>query len=170
MKKVLIALTFLFLLPMAAGAQSIAYIESETIFNKMPQYLQAQQQLERVKEQYDAQIEKEYKKIELLFNNYQRDKARLSQAQRDSKEQEIISLERSVKELEQQIYGEDGLMLGHSKQYLEPLKEQVQSAIDAVAAELSLVLVFDLSTLQGVVFQAPNGDITPLVLRRLNLK
>ncbi|MFA5712729.1 MAG: OmpH family outer membrane protein [Bacteroidales bacterium] len=170
MKRLLIALALLFVLPAAAAAQSVGYIDTQSILDKMPQYTQALQQLERLKGQYDTQIEKEYKSIELLFNNYQREKATLSQREREAREQEIISKERSVKEFEQEIYGQEGVMYERSRQYLDPVKEIVQKAIDSVAVELSLILLFDIATIEGVVYQDPRGDITPLVLKRLNLK
>ena len=53
---------------------------------------------------------------------------------------------------------------------MEPIQRRVQGAIDAVAAEMGLGIVFDINVVQGVVYKNPRVDITDRVIRKLNLK
>ena len=53
---------------------------------------------------------------------------------------------------------------------MEPIQRRVQGAIDAVAAEMGLGIVFDINVVQGVVYKNPRVDITDRVIRKLNLR
>jgi outer membrane protein len=154
----------------SATAQATGYVNTETILSNIPEYIQAQQQLERLKSQYEVQIEREVATIENLFKKYQSEKSMLNDLQRQSRENEIITKERAVKERQAEIFGQDGLMSTRSKQLLDPIKNIVQGAIDIVAKESGVVIVFDLASVQGVIFTDPRGDLTPRVLNRLGIK
>jgi outer membrane protein len=154
----------------SATAQATGYVNTETILSNIPEYIQAQQQLERLKSQYEVQIEREVATIENLFKKYQSEKSMLNDLQRQSRENEIITKERAVKERQAEIFGQDGLMSTRSKQLLDPIKNIVQGAIDIVAKESGVVIVFDLASVQGVIFTDPRGDLTPRVLNKLGIK
>lgn len=166
--KRLIALLVL-LIPMVLIAQNIGFVNTETILSKMPNYIQAQQQLERLKQQYELQLEKELNSIEELFNRYQEQKRDLSAVQREAREREIISKERSLKEREQEIFGQEGIMAKRSQELLDPIKQTVQNVIDRAAQERGYVMIFDLSMTQGVIYKNNKADITPYVLARMGL-
>lgn len=153
----------------SAIAQSAGYVNTEVILSKIPEYVQAKQQLERMKNQYEVQIEKEIKVIENIFKQYQAEKVNLNDLQRQSRENEIIMKERAVKERQKEIFGEDGVMTSNSKKLLDPIKDLVQEAINIVAKESGVVLVFDLTTSQGIIYNDPKGDLTPLVLKKLKI-
>ena len=154
---------------LSALAQT-AYINSQTILERIPEYATAQDQIERMKSQYEAQIEQEVKSIETLFNQYQAEKSRLSDAQRQMRENDIISRERKVKERQTEIFGQDGEMAIYSMDLLSPLMNRLKDAIDAVSREMDIVMVFDISVTQGVVYSDPKGDITNIVMARMNIK
>lgn len=169
MKKLIFLAVLLLSLPIATAAQNAGYVNTVTILEEIPEYTQAQQQLERLKSQYDAQLQNEVKVIENMFNQYQAEKSRLNELQRQSRENEIISKERSLKEREQEIFGQDGIMSAKSKELLDPVKDLVQSAIDYIAKEKGFHMVFDISASQGIIFKDPKADITPDVMKRLGL-
>ncbi|MDP3452098.1 MAG: OmpH family outer membrane protein [Bacteroidales bacterium] len=170
MKKLFLILVLLTAFMASATAQATGYVNTETILSNIPEYIQAQQQLERLKSQYEVQIEREVATIENLFKKYQSEKSMLNDLQRQSRENEIITKERAVKERQAEIFGQDGLMSTRSKQLLDPIKNIVQGAIDIVAKESGVVIVFDLASVQGVIFTDPRGDLTPRVLNKLGIK
>ena len=170
MKKIAIILAVMVCFGYALNAQSVAYVNSETILEKIPEYVNAQEQIKRINDQYEAQIEKEIKSIETLFNQYQSEKNRLSDSQRQLRENDIITKERAVKERQNQIFGQDGEMAKNSKNILSPVMERLKNAIDAVAKEIGATMVFDLSVVQGVVFSDDKGDITQRVMAKLGVR
>lgn len=149
-------------------AQSFGYINTETILKAVPEYATAQQQIQRVKAQYDAEIEGELKKVEQLYNTYQAQKANLSQSERSLRENEIITKERAVKELQKKYFGQEGVMAVKSKEIMEPIMTKLKSAIEKVAQTEGFIIIFDIATAQGVVYNNPANDMSQKVIKLLN--
>lgn len=149
-------------------AQSFGYINTETILKAVPEYATAQQQIQRVKAQYDAEIEGELKKVEQLYNTYQSQKANLSQNERSLRENEIITKERAVKELQKKYFGQEGVMAAKSKEIMEPIMTKLKSAIEKVAQTEGFIIIFDIATAQGVVYNNPANDMSQKVIKLLN--
>lgn len=149
-------------------AQSFGYINTETILKAVPEYATAQQQIQRVKAQYDAEIEGELKKVEQLYNTYQSQKANLSQNERSLRENEIITKERAVKELQKKYFGQEGVMAAKSKEIMEPIMTKLKSAIEKVAQSGGFIIIFDIATAQGVVYNNPENDMSQKVIKLLN--
>ena len=149
-------------------AQSFGYINTETILKAVPEYATAQQQIQRVKAQYDAEIEGELKKVEQLYNTYQAQKANLSQNERSLRENEIITKERAVKELQKKYFGQEGVMAAKSKEIMEPIMTKLKVAIEKVAQSEGFIIIFDIATAQGVVYNNPENDMSQKVIKLLN--
>lgn len=149
-------------------AQSFGYINTETILKAIPEYATAQQQIQRIKAQYDAEIEGELKKVEQLYNTYQSQKTDLSQSERSLRENEIITKERAVKELQKKYFGQEGVMAAKSKEIMEPIMTKLKSAIEKVAQTEGFIIIFDIATAQGVVYNNPANDLSQKVIKLLN--
>lgn len=169
MKKIVIIAVLMLSISIVAVGQTVGFVNTETILAEVPEYVQAQQQLERLKQQYEAQLQNEIKIIENLFSKYQSQKSALGQMEREARENEIITKERAVKEKQQDIFGQEGVMAQKSKELLEPIMDVVQKAVDKVAEENGYLLVLDIASLQGVIYKDAKVDLTPLVLRKLGL-
>ena len=104
MKNILFACSFL-LITTSTWAQKFAYVDSQFILENIPEYKQAQQQLDDLSYDWQEEIEKEYAEIDKLYRAYQTDKVLLTDKMRQTREDEIIEKEREVKELQQQRFG-----------------------------------------------------------------
>lgn len=168
MKRILfLTVAVLFISCTAALAQKVGYVKTEKIFEAIPEYKVATEKLDALAKQYQEQVKSELSKVETLYNNYQKQKANLSQNARQAKENEIIEKERKVKELQQSYFGQDGTMQKKSQEFLDPIKERVQKAIDQVAVKGGYSLVIDLSSMQGVVYAKEGDDLSSSVIRLL---
>ena len=150
-----------------ANAQKIGYINTEKILSVIPEYKSAQDQLENLSRQYSQKIESEYARIETMYQSYQQQKANLSAQARIQKENEIISREKTVKELQKSYFGQDGLMQKKSEELLNPLKERVDAAVKKIADNGNFMIIFDVSIMQGVAYANESDDLSGLVLRAL---
>jgi hypothetical protein len=90
------------------SAQNYGYLKTQDILDKMPEYKIAQNQLDKIREGHEANISTEMDRIEMLFKKYQSEKPRLSDNLRQSRENEIILMEKNVKEKQNEIFGQDG--------------------------------------------------------------
>ena len=79
-------------------------------------------------------------------------------------------MEKNVKAKQNEIFGQDGSFSKKTMEIMDPIKRRVQNAIDSVAAEMGLGIIFDINIVQGVVYKNPKLDITDRVIRKLNLK
>lgn len=149
-------------------AQKTGYINTETILAAVPGYKVATEKLEALNNQYSNTISAELKKVETLYNNYQKQKNSLSAAQRQARENEIIAKEQEVKKLRQNYFGEGGLFEKKNEELLGPIREKVQRAIDKVAERGNYMIIFDLSALQGVVYADSASDLSEQVIKALD--
>lgn len=149
------------------SSNRVGYINTEEILNTIPEYKVAQDKLETLSSEYQNTIEAEYKKIETLYNQYQSAKANLSAAAKSQKENEIITKERAVKELQDKYFGEEGTMKDKSDEYLNPIKNRVQKAIDIIAEQGNYMLLIDIASMQGVVYAKESDNLNSAILKVL---
>lgn len=167
MKKGLIIAVAMLFAALQMNAQRVGYINTEKILSVIPEYKSAQAQLENLSKQYSQKIESEYAKIETLYQNYQQQKGSLSAQVRTQRENEIISREQTVKELQKSYFGQDGLMQKKSEELLNPLKERVDAAIKKIAENGNFMIIFDTSLMQGVAYAKESDDLSGLVIKAL---
>ncbi|MFA5444258.1 MAG: OmpH family outer membrane protein [Bacteroidales bacterium] len=149
------------------SAQKYAVMNSETILEVLPEYSSAQDQISDLQEQYQQKIQAEYDQLEVMFQQYQNDKARLSAQQKKEREQEILEREEEVKAMQEQYFGKEGTLAKTSEVLFKPIQDRLQEAISYIAEEQGYALIIDIATGMGVVHYTPEIDISNLVLERL---
>ena len=154
----------------AVQAQKFAYVDTEYILEKVPEYKSAQNQIEQLSNQYQSVIETEIQKVDQLFRNYQSEKGRLSEAQRQVREQDIINKEQAVKEMQKSYFGQEGTVTKRSESLITPIKERVQRAIDALAQEGGYAIIFDVAAAPGFIYTHPSYDLSNRVLEKLGIR
>ncbi|MBQ7772827.1 MAG: OmpH family outer membrane protein [Bacteroidales bacterium] len=167
MKRGLIFAVAMLFAALQMNAQKVGYINTEEILKAVPEYSAAQKQLESLGSQYQEKIEGEYAKIEAMYVNYQAQKANLPAQARQQRENEIISREKTVKELQQTYFGQDGLMQKKSQELLDPIKEKVDAAVGKVAQAGGYTIILDVASMQGVAYTDPAADLSGAVKRLL---
>ena len=168
MKRILITLAVLLAGFQFAGAQKVAYVNTETILAAIPEYEAAQLQLNALSDKYKAVVETELGKVENLYQNYQSNRHSMSASQRQNAENEIISKERVAQEKQKIYFGEDGIMAKKAEELLDPIRKDVEKAIADVARSEGYDLVIDVAALQGVVYKNEILDLSRKVIDRYN--
>ena len=165
MKKVLISLVALAFWSACLNGQNIAFVNTETILKSIPEYNAAQEQLNNLSDKYKAALEQEIEKIDVLYQNYQKNKASMPVSQRTAAEEEIISKEKVVKEKQNIYFGEDGIMYKKSEELLSPIKKKVDAVIESIInVQGGVDLVIDLAANQGMVYYNKSRDLTEKVM------
>ena len=166
---VILAVLCLFCLT-AAQAQKFAYVDTEYILEKLPEYTTAQKQIEQLSSQYQSTIEAEIRKVDQLFRTYQAEKSRLNDVQRQLREQDIINKEQAVKELQRSYFGQEGTVTKRTEALIQPIKDRVQRAIDALAREGGYALIFDIAASPGFIYTNPAYNVSNQVLGKLGIR
>ena len=98
MKK-LILIGCLGLFSFASHAQKFAYVDSDYILERVPEYQSAQEQLDKLTLSWQEDIEQLYQEIDQLYKKYQADQILLTQDMKVNRENEIINKEKGAKRI-----------------------------------------------------------------------
>ncbi|MFY9115567.1 MAG: OmpH family outer membrane protein [Bacteroidales bacterium] len=150
-------------------AQKYAVVDSEKILGALSEYTAAQEKISQLQEQYSQRLQREYDALERMFQKYQNDKGTLNPQQRKVREQAIIDREKEVKEMQEQYFGQEGVMSQESMALFKPIQDRMQQAINHVAEMYGYALVLDVSAGMGIVHYSAAIDISNLVIERLRV-
>ena len=143
------------------------YINSQEIIVAMPEIQQVQLQLEQLDKDLAEQLEYIQVEYNKLYADYQQKAATYSDAIRQSKEQELISLQQRYEEL-----GKAGSAEMQAKQaeLMKPVIDKAKAAIDKVAAEGGFTAVFDMAV-GSLAYWDENQmiDLAPMVKKELGI-
>lgn len=171
MKKTLIFLVALaFPAIMFAQTQKFAYVDTEYIFGKIPNFQTSTEQIEKLAGQYQKEVEDGYKKLDEMYNTYQAEKALLNESMRKKREDEIISRERELKNLQQKYFGQEGELFKKREELLKPVQDQVAEAINKFAEEGGYSVIFDLASNSSMIYTNPRYDMSDKILEKLGFK
>lgn len=146
MKKVLFTLLLITGSIMAANAQKFAYIDSQYILSKMPEYKVAQDQLNQLSIQWQKEIEAKYSEIDQLYKAYKADEVLLTEEMKQKRQAEIEKKEQEVKDLQKQRFGVDGDLFKKRQELVKPLQDKIYNAVQALAERENLAVIFDKSS------------------------
>jgi len=151
-------------------AQKFAYVDTEYILKKIPSYKAAQEQLDKLSEQYQKEIEEKYAEVDKMYKDYQTEKVLLTEEMKKKREDEIIARERQVKELQMKYFGRDGLLFKKREELVKPIQDQVFNAIKEIAVEGGYAVIFDAAASPNMIYTNPRFDKSEEVLQRLGFK
>jgi len=171
MKKGLIFVTLAFFLAIpSAFAQKLGYVDTEFITGKMPEYQKALAEIDRFAEKWSKDIQDKYVEIEKLQKAYQAEEILLTEDMKRERLRVIAEKEREAREYNNRVFGYEGLLFQKKKEQIKPVMELVNRAIEKVAAQKKLDLIFDkASDSVALLFTNPRHDYTDYVLEEMGL-
>ncbi|KGN91672.1 OmpH family outer membrane protein [Porphyromonas canoris] len=170
MKTRLLALVVALLSICAVNAQEkYALIDSEYILSKMPQYKAATENLQKQAEKFQKEISGIQEKAAAMYKEYLKERPKLSEQLRTSREEAIVALEEKVQELQQKYFGPKGEMATLQEKEVKPIQDGIYEAVKHISLRRGYVLVLDRATTQGVIFATPEIDISNDVLKVLGI-
>ena len=158
------------LLSLFAGnlmAQKFAFVDSDYILKKIPSYKAAQDQIDKLSQQYQKEIEGMYADVDKLYQDYQAEKVLLTEEMQKKREDDIIAKEHQVKDLQVKYFGKDGLLFKKREELIKPIQEQVANAIKELANEGGYAVIFDSSTSTNMIYTNPRYYKSEEVLQKL---
>ncbi len=168
MKKPFIFL-FLLLIGNASFAQKFGYVDTQYILNKMPEYKEAQAEIEKLAKGWEDEIKTMYQSVEEMEVALNAEEVLLTREMKEDRLAEIDRKWKEVKEYQQQIFGFDGLYFLKKKELAKPVQDEVFEAVERVAKNNRLQIVFDKSGDLVMIYTDPVHDYTDFVLEDLDL-
>lgn len=167
MKKILIAIAAAMLCGLSASAQKFALVDMEYILKNIPAYEMANEQLNQVSLRWQKEVDDLAKEAENMYKNYQSDMVFLTDEQKKTKEEEIVTKEKEVTELRYKYFGPEGELFQKRQSLIKPIQDDIYAAIKKVSEERGYQVIFDRASSQSIVFASPRIDISNEVLSKL---
>jgi outer membrane protein len=167
MKKIIITAVVLFFSIVILHAQKFAYVDSQYILDNLPEYTEAQAQLDEVSAQWQKEIEAKFAEVDKMYQDYQAQAVLLPEDMKKKKEQEIVDKEKEAKNLERQRFGQNGDLMKKRQELVKPIQEKVYNAIQEIATNNNYSVIFDKAGALTILFANPKYDLSDEVLDNL---
>jgi len=150
-----------------AAAQNYIIVDSEKVFKSLGEYNAAIEQLDRLAEQYQNQVDARFDEVESLYNAYMAQKASLSAATRQARENAILAKEKEANEYQESLFGADGSLMKKRLELIQPIQKRVFDAIAAYAARVGADMVLDSANNAALLYKSEKADHTQQLIQAL---
>lgn len=150
------------------GGQKFAYVDSDYILSNIPEYGDAQAELEALSTKWNNEVKAIYDKVSDMYKKYQTEMVLLSEDQKHAREQEIINKEQEAKNLQIQYFGSDGQLYQKRTELVQPIQEKIYTALTELSQTKGYTFVFDLASGTSVLYASERADISDDVLDQLS--
>lgn len=163
MKKLIIILALA--MPMLVNAQKLGYINSNELFDQMPEKLKIKLQLDTLQMQYENELSLMKEEFQKKLQDYQSQAATMTDAIRQVREGELANLDQRI----QGFYQTAGEEITRKHQELvAPVQQRMLKAINDVGEKEGYTYIFDSSVMLYIAPTAEN--VMPSVKKELNIK
>lgn len=149
------------------NAQKIASIDMERILSSITEYQDAQEQLDQLAAKWQQEINQKYDQIKGLYNKYQAEQVLLSEDQKVQREEEIVALEKAVRDQQRERFGPEGALFQRRQELVKPIQDAVYEAVENYANTRGYDFIFDRGGSAGMIFSNDTYDKTDDILRAL---
>ena len=167
MKRVILTVMFALAALGIASAQKYCVIDSEKVFKSLDEYNQAITSLDELGKAYQAEVDKMYKNVETIYNNYMAQRENLSASTRTSLEQQILQKEQEAQKYQQEVFGDEGALMKKRIELIKPIQDKVFAAIEAYAKIHGFELVLDKASNASILYFGSAVDHTEEIIKTL---
>ena len=167
MKKLVLTSLFIFILFVAGHAQKFAFVDTQYILDNLPEFTEAQAQLDDLSAQWQKEIEAKFAEVDKMYKDYQAQSVLLPEDMKKKKEQEIVDKEKEAKNLQKQKFGKDGDLFKKRQELVKPIQEKLYNAIQEIATTNNYSVIFDKGGSLTMLYANPKYDVSDEVLDNL---
>lgn len=170
MKKVVLAFFLLVGMMSTVFGQRYAYVDTQYILDKMPEYAEAQLELDKVSEQWQNEIEVLFADAENKRKDYVAEALLLPAEIKKQREKEITQAELKAKEMQKKRFGVGGDLFEKREELIKPIQDKIFNAIQEIASDRNYAFVFDKANQSNLLYADPKYDMSDQVLRKMGIK
>ena len=146
----------------------VGFIDMEYILQNVPDYAEAQNQLEQKAQVWKQEIEAKKIEINKLKEALKAEKALLTKGLIEERSAEIAFLENETLEYQQKRFGPNGDLMSQKAGLTKPIQDQVFTAVQDIAESKKYDFIFDKTSDMTMLFAAKKFDISDQIVRVLN--
>ena len=148
----------------AQGTQKMAYVDTEYILQNIPEYGDAQEEINQMSVRWEKDLKALRTKLEQMQRDYQTESVLLSDDMKKKKEEAIAAKEQELATLQMQYYGPEGELFSKKAELIQPIQEKIYNAINQVAQQKNYSFVFDKAAGTSILYCNEKYDISDDVL------
>jgi outer membrane protein len=165
MKKIILSLFTI--LGLSVSAQKVAFIESEYIFGKVKTYAQAQENIEKISQEWHKDIEDRMSLLDQQYKKFQAEQSLFTSQMRQEKIQEIESKEKEIASLQQKRFGPNGDLFKKRQELLQPITSRMLDEVQKIAQAKNYDMVLDKSAGGALVYASSRTNISDEVIKAM---
>ena len=152
------------------NAQRYAIIDTRYILDKIPDYKQAQTNLDATAQTWQKEIDAKQEVLNKMYRDFDAEKVMLTEELIKKREDELFNKEKEVRDLQKKRFGYEGDLFKERQRLIKPIQDRVYNAVQKLAVERSYDFILDKSEGITVIFADPKLDKSEDVLRTLGIK
>ena len=170
MKRSLLIGFCLLLIGSFTQAQRYAIIDTKFILDKMPEYKEAQKQLDETASQWQKEIDAAQQELDKMYKDFDAEQVMLSEELRRKREDQLYLKEKTLRELQRKRFGFEGDLFKRRQELIKPVQDKVFNAVQKLAVQRGYDFILDKSEGITVIFADPKLEKSEDVLRELGVK
>ena len=170
MKKIIFIACSVLLFATAVNAQKYAIIDTKFILDKLPDYKQAQTDLDGIAATWQKEIDSMQSQLDKMYKDYDAEQVMLSEELRKKREDQLFLKEKTLRDLQRKRFGFEGDLFKKRQELIKPVQDKVYNAVQKIASQRGYDFILDKSEGITVIFADPKLDKSEDVLRELGVK
>ena len=170
MKKILLSVCSLLLVAITTQAQKYAVIDTRYILDKMPDYKQAQKQLDDIAADWQKDIDGKQTELDKMYKDYEAEQVMLSDDLKKKREDQLFLKEKDLRDLQRKRFGFEGDLFKKRQELIKPIQDKVYNAVQKMAVQRGYDFVLDKSEGITIIFADPKLDKSEDVLKELGIR
>ncbi|HOJ36778.1 MAG TPA: OmpH family outer membrane protein [Ignavibacteriales bacterium] len=167
MKKVFFILIFFVLNTISFGQLKIGYIDSDAIIKSIPDAQQAQQELDKIVNEWKNELQRMQNDWKAKYDDYENRKLIMTNETRARVETELKRLEEKINEFRQKKFGPKGEYLQKQEELFKPIHNRIFNVIKEIADKENYDFIFDRSGDVMFIYAKDKYDLTQIVIEKL---
>lgn len=169
MKKILLIAGLFCLAIVNANAQRYAVLDTKFILDRLPEYKDAQKQLDQLSEAWQKELDGLQNRLDKMYRDFEAEQVMLSNELKKKREDELFNKEKELRDLQRQRFGYEGDLFKKRQELIKPVQDKVYNAVEKLAVEKGYDFILDKSEGITVIFADPKLDRSEDILLMLGV-
>lgn len=148
-------------------AQKFAYVDSEYILSEMPEYADAQEELNDLAQKWQDEVELKLKEVEEMYKAFKAEQVMLTDKMKEDRISEIEKKENEVKTYQKEKFGPDGELFRKRQELIKPLQDEIYQELQKMAELRGYDFIFDKSNGNYMLYYNSRYDKSEDVIKNL---
>jgi outer membrane protein len=136
----------------------------------MPEYKQAQQQLDGIAADWQKEMDRNQMQLDKMYKDYDAEQVMLSDDLKKKREDQLFNKEKELRDLQRKRFGYEGDLFKKRQELVKPIQDKVYNAVQKIAVTRGYDFVLDKSEGITIIFADPKLDKSEDVLKELGIR